>query len=299
MTKATATATEVQSPDAVRPLRADARRNRQAVIDAASKLFADRGLDAQMPDVARAANVGVGTVYRHFQTKDHLIAAIASQHFERIAERGREDLELPDPWEGICDFIRFAIQLQADDRGLCEIMSSRRSDGHRRACGRVARAVRQARQTRAAVGSAAIRSRLGRRSDDRLRHRTHHPSRSAAQRRPLAPAGRADPRRSTSAPERVAPPAALTRASWHRNESARPRNRSGSSACCQSHDQLLLSNSDRSSRSAPTRHGRSGECPVVRRRTTGARCGWLLIAPSGNRALNPPPLGHTAVARHR
>ena len=58
MTKATAT--EVQSRDGVRPLRADARRNRQAVIDAASQLFADRGLEAQMPDVARAANVGVG-----------------------------------------------------------------------------------------------------------------------------------------------------------------------------------------------------------------------------------------------
>ncbi len=127
MTKATATATaiKVESRDAVRPLRADARRNRQAVLDAASKLFTEQGLDAQMPDVARAANVGVGTVYRHFPTKDQLIAAIASQHFDRIAERGREDLELADPWEGISDFIRFAIQIQADDRGLCEIMSSR------------------------------------------------------------------------------------------------------------------------------------------------------------------------------
>jgi AcrR family transcriptional regulator len=125
MTKATAAATKVESRDAVRPLRADARRNRQAVIDAASKLFTEQGLDAQMPDVARAANVGVGTVYRHFPTKDQLIAAIASQHFHRMAERGREDLELADPWEGISDFIRFAIQIQADDRGLCEIMSSR------------------------------------------------------------------------------------------------------------------------------------------------------------------------------
>jgi AcrR family transcriptional regulator len=123
MTKATAT--KVESRDAVRPLRADARRNRQAVIDAASKLFTEQGLDAQMPDVARAANVGVGTVYRHFPTKDQLIAAIASQHFDRMAEKGREDLELADPWEGISDFIRFAIQIQADDRGLCEIMSSR------------------------------------------------------------------------------------------------------------------------------------------------------------------------------
>ena len=111
--------------DTGRTLRADARRNRQAVIDAARMLFAERGLDAQMPDVARAANVGVGTVYRHFPTKDQLIAAIAAQQFERMAERGRRDLELADPWEGICDFIRFAVQIQADDRGLCEVMSSR------------------------------------------------------------------------------------------------------------------------------------------------------------------------------
>ena len=74
---------------------------------------------------ARHAGVGVGTVYRHFPTKDHLIAAIAAQHFDRMAERGREDLKLTDAWEGICDFIRFAIQIQADDRGLCEVVSSR------------------------------------------------------------------------------------------------------------------------------------------------------------------------------
>jgi AcrR family transcriptional regulator len=127
MTRATATATASKSQplDVGRRLRADARRNRQRVIDAARKLFADKGLEAQMPDIARAANVGVGTVYRHFPTKDHLIAAIAAQQFDRMAERGREDLELTDAWEGICDFIRFAIQIQADDRGLCEVMSSR------------------------------------------------------------------------------------------------------------------------------------------------------------------------------
>jgi AcrR family transcriptional regulator len=125
MTRAAATTPGVQALDAGRALRADARRNRQAVIDAARTLFADRGLDAQMPDVARAANVGVGTVYRHFPTKDQLIAAIAAQQFERMAERGRKDLELADPWEAISDFIRFAVQIQADDRGLCEVMSSR------------------------------------------------------------------------------------------------------------------------------------------------------------------------------
>jgi AcrR family transcriptional regulator len=108
-----------------RAQRADAVRNRQAVIAAAKKLFADEGLDAQMPDVAKAAKVGVGTVYRHFPTKEDLIAALAAERFERLADKAREGIEAEDPWEGLCDFIRFAAQIQADDRGLCEVMGSR------------------------------------------------------------------------------------------------------------------------------------------------------------------------------
>jgi AcrR family transcriptional regulator len=108
-----------------RALRADARRNRESVLAAAKELFATQGLDAQMPDIARVANVGVGTVYRHFPTKEALIAALAGEHFDRLADSAREGLELPDAWEGFADFIRFAAQLQADDRGLCEVMGSR------------------------------------------------------------------------------------------------------------------------------------------------------------------------------
>ena len=108
-----------------RALRADARRNREAVLVAAKRLFADQGLDAQMPDVARAAKVGVGTVYRHFATKDDLISALVAERFERLAESVRENLQVKDAWEGFCGFIRFATQIQADDRGLCEVMGSR------------------------------------------------------------------------------------------------------------------------------------------------------------------------------
>src|SRR4051812_38541932 len=108
-----------------RVLRADARRNREAVIVAAKKLFADQGLDAQMPDVARIAKVGVGTVYRHFPTKDDLIAALVAERFERLAEKAREGVEAEDAWEGLGAFIRFSAQIQADDRGLCEVMGSR------------------------------------------------------------------------------------------------------------------------------------------------------------------------------
>src|SRR5438270_13633412 len=113
--------TEKPAVSVERALRADARRNHQAVIAAAKKLFADQGLDAQMPDVAKVAKVGVGTVYRHFATKDELIAALVSERFERLADQARAGLEAADPWDGLAEFIRFAAQLQADDRGLCEV----------------------------------------------------------------------------------------------------------------------------------------------------------------------------------
>jgi AcrR family transcriptional regulator len=117
--------TSPELPSIERVLRADARRNREAVMAAAKKLFADQGLDAQMPDVAKAAKVGVGTVYRHFPTKDDLIAALAAERFERLAEKAQEAIDAEDPWEAFCDFIRFSAQIQADDRGLCEVMGSR------------------------------------------------------------------------------------------------------------------------------------------------------------------------------
>jgi AcrR family transcriptional regulator len=117
--------TAAEQGNGTRALRADARRNRDAIIAAAKKLFADEGLDAQMPDVAKAAKVGVGTVYRHFPTKEDLIAALAADRFERLAEQAREGIAADDPWEGLCDFIRFSAEIQADDRGLCEVMGSR------------------------------------------------------------------------------------------------------------------------------------------------------------------------------
>jgi AcrR family transcriptional regulator len=127
MTTVTDKRSDADGPPAAvqRGLRADARRNREAVIVAAKSLFADQGLDAQMPDVARLAGVGVGTVYRHFPAKDDLIAALVAERFERLAQKTREGLEMDDPWEGVAELIRFAAQIQADDAGLCEVMGSR------------------------------------------------------------------------------------------------------------------------------------------------------------------------------
>jgi AcrR family transcriptional regulator len=117
--------TPVPPAEGARTLRADARRNREAVLGAARRLFSKRGLDAQMPDIAQAAGVGVGTVYRHFPTKEDLIEALAAHRFERLAEAAREALGEPDAWEAFRGFIQFSAELQARDCALSEVMASR------------------------------------------------------------------------------------------------------------------------------------------------------------------------------
>ena len=110
--------------DTARPLRADARRNREKVIEAARAVFAEDGLDAQMDDVARRAGVGVGTLYRHYPTKDALVQAMVADHFERMAERGRAALEEDgDPWEAFAGFLRWCGEHQMHDRALGEVVA--------------------------------------------------------------------------------------------------------------------------------------------------------------------------------
>ena len=84
-----------------RPLRADARRNRERVLKAARAVFSARGRDAHLEDVARRAKVGVGTVYRHFPTKEALLEALAREQFELITEWAREAQDAPDAWEAL------------------------------------------------------------------------------------------------------------------------------------------------------------------------------------------------------
>jgi AcrR family transcriptional regulator len=107
----------------LRPLRADARRNREKVLDAARAAFAAHGREAQMDDVARRAEVGVGTVYRHFPTKEALIVALAEDTFARIAERSRPLLEREDAWGAFVEMMWDAGVSLATDRALAEAMS--------------------------------------------------------------------------------------------------------------------------------------------------------------------------------
>jgi AcrR family transcriptional regulator len=117
--------TAIGPASGARAQRADARRNRASVLDAASRQFAERGLDAQMEEIARQAGVGVGTVYRHFPTKELLLDAIVREHFEVIAGMARGALDHEDGWTGFAELIWSAAERNAADRSLCEVMSAR------------------------------------------------------------------------------------------------------------------------------------------------------------------------------
>jgi AcrR family transcriptional regulator len=101
-----------------RPLRADARRNRARILEAARGACAAHGANVQIDDVARSAGVGVGTVYRHFPTKDALIEALVAEKFRVTTENIRAALEIDDPWEGFCTALRRNAEVMAADAGL-------------------------------------------------------------------------------------------------------------------------------------------------------------------------------------
>jgi AcrR family transcriptional regulator len=107
-----------------KPLRADARRNREKVLGAARAAFAEHGSDAQMDDVARRAEVGVGTVYRHFPTKEALFVALLEDTFARIAERARGTLERDDAWAALTALMWDAAESLAGDRAFAEAMQA-------------------------------------------------------------------------------------------------------------------------------------------------------------------------------
>jgi AcrR family transcriptional regulator len=106
------------------PLRADAERNRQRLLAAAKEVFATRGLDVTLDDIARHAGVGTGTAYRRFPNKDALIEALMADRIGELAAIAEECLEDPDPWRGLAGYFERALALQASDRGLKDVLFS-------------------------------------------------------------------------------------------------------------------------------------------------------------------------------
>lgn len=100
--------------------RADAERNRQALLEAAVEVFAERGLDASVSEVAKRAGVGQGTAFRHYPTKERLVVACMGAVLDRISCIGVALLSEPDPLLALRRFMRAAAEMQSSNRGLIE-----------------------------------------------------------------------------------------------------------------------------------------------------------------------------------
>jgi AcrR family transcriptional regulator len=112
----------IGSPAPERPLRADAERNRTRLLEAARELFAERGLEVTMDEIAHHAGVGVGTAYRRFGSRDELIGALFEARMEEYVALADRALEERDAWLAFTGFLERSLGMQAADRGLKELL---------------------------------------------------------------------------------------------------------------------------------------------------------------------------------
>jgi AcrR family transcriptional regulator len=105
-----------------RRLRADAARNRQRLIDAAAEVFAARGLDATLDEIARHAGVNVATAYRHFANKHELAREFLRQCVDRAVALAEEAAAEPDPWLGLTLFLERSLDMIASNRALVDML---------------------------------------------------------------------------------------------------------------------------------------------------------------------------------
>lgn len=112
----------IQAVGEERPLRADAVRNREKILEAAAIVFADRGLEATLDEVAAQAGVGVGTVYRRFPDKDALIIELFRNAVDEIATLAMSAYESENSWDGLVWFLEEVLERQCEDRGLRDVL---------------------------------------------------------------------------------------------------------------------------------------------------------------------------------
>jgi len=113
--------TECHQPE--RPLRADAARNRDVIVAVARDVFAEQGLEAPLEAIAARAGVGIATLYRRFPTREKLIGAALVDKVGEYVDAARQALAVPDPWAGFAGCVERICELQADDRGLSDLLS--------------------------------------------------------------------------------------------------------------------------------------------------------------------------------
>lgn len=102
-----------------RPKRADARRNYDKVLGAARTAFAEQGTRASLEDIARRAGVGIGTLYRHFPTRQDLLEAVYVDEVEALCQSAEDFAGLP-PWEALVSWLNRFVCYVATKRALAE-----------------------------------------------------------------------------------------------------------------------------------------------------------------------------------
>ncbi|NDU71332.1 TetR family transcriptional regulator [Actinomadura sp. DSM 109109] len=130
-------------PASGRPLRADAQRNRAKVLAAAEEVFAVQGTSATTEEVARRAGVGIGTVFRHFPTKESLLEAVLVALLERLAAEARELRSADDPGAAFFGFFTRVVSQAAAKQAVTEALAEAGVDA-REATGRVGPGLRAA-----------------------------------------------------------------------------------------------------------------------------------------------------------
>lgn len=105
-------------------MRADAKRNRDRLVEVAHAVFKERGLDAPLDEIARRAGVGAGTLYRHFPTREDLMRGVYRAEIDGLCARGRELASSPAPGDALATWLRLLADM-ADRRGLAAALYER------------------------------------------------------------------------------------------------------------------------------------------------------------------------------
>ncbi|MBP2705523.1 TetR/AcrR family transcriptional regulator [Microbispora sp. RL4-1S] len=110
------------APRTSRQARADALRNRRLLLGAAADVFAEYGTEASVTQIAQRAGIGKGTVFRHFPTKEDLLAAIVGELLDALVDTGVALSDADDPEAALLAFMTAGVELQVKDRAFCEVV---------------------------------------------------------------------------------------------------------------------------------------------------------------------------------
>src|SRR3954462_2582306 len=106
-------------------LRADAARNLELILEAAESEFDEKGNDASVAGIATRAGVGQATIFRRFETKDDLVAAVFHRKIAKVAEAAETAARKRSAWDGLLAFMTFVTEIQCRDRGMFEGFAER------------------------------------------------------------------------------------------------------------------------------------------------------------------------------